>query len=110
MATPLLVATRRRLDAAFARFSQLQGTDLELQADYAKYLCILVSGYVEVAVSELAIEHCEKRSTPSVHSYISSQLDKLQNVKAERLLQLLGSFDAKWRVDLEAFLDNMVAS
>lgn len=99
-----MLATRRRVDAAFARATTLTAGDIEVQADFAKYLCILVSGYVEVAVSELAIEHCRTRAAPTVHTYAASQLERLQNLNAERLLQVVGSFNPQWRTTLESFM------
>jgi hypothetical protein len=98
---PLLVATRHRVDAAFTRANSLSAADIEIQADFAKYLCVLVSGLVEVAISEFAIQHCQSRSAPTVHAYAASQLDRLQNIKAERLLQVVGAFDPAWRGALE---------
>jgi len=102
--SPLSLATRRRVDAAFARASTVAAAYIEVLSDFAKYLCILVSGYVEVAVSELAIQHCRVRAAPTVYTYAASQLDRLQNLNAERLLQVVGSFDPTWRTTLESFI------
>lgn len=101
---PDVVAARHRVDAAFARAGTLAAGDIELQADFAKYLCVLVSGYIEVAVTQLAVQHCQSRAAPTVHTYASSMLDRLQNIKAERLLQLVASFDPAWRTALEAYI------
>lgn len=101
-----IVATlRAKLDATFARIGSFSGRDLELHSDFARYLCILVSGFVETALSELTAEHCRKRAAPTVSNYAQSQLSRLQNVKSERLLQLMGSFDPKMRVEFEEFID-----
>ncbi|MBZ0145793.1 MAG: hypothetical protein K8F56_19700 [Rhodocyclaceae bacterium] len=82
----------------------MKALDPEHQADYAKYLCILVSGFVETAFEELAIEHCRRRASPTVLSFAARKLARPQNLKAEPLLRLLGSFEASWRVELEGFL------
>ena len=37
-----------------------KSVDAEIQSDLARYLCVLVSGFVETAVAELAIEHCQE--------------------------------------------------
>lgn len=100
-----LMARRSRLDAAFARVKALTSQDNEVQSDFARYLCVLVSGFVETAVSELAAQYCTSRSGPQVSNYARSQLAKLQNVKTERLLQFVGAFDATWRTELESFMD-----
>jgi len=96
---------RNRLNAAFGRARSLGNVDAEIQSDYARYLCVLVSGFVETAVAELAIEHCTNRAHTSVSNYASSQLGRIQNLKAQKLLQVVASFEKKWSVDLSAFMD-----
>lgn len=101
-----LVATHRaRLESTFVRIQSLSAEDLEVRSDFARYLCVLVSGFVETAISELAAEYCQRYSAPTVSNYAQNQLARLQNVKSERLLQLIGSFDPKWRIELEKFID-----
>lgn len=92
----------RKLNDTFKRIDSLE--DLEVRADFARYLCILVAGYVENALYELVLAYCRNASSPPVRSFVQSQLDRLTNVNSERLLQLIGSFDQKWREDLEVFI------
>lgn len=94
---------KQRLDATFARF-HLVGEDLEARADFARYLCVLVSGYIERAVEELAIEHCRTWGPRTVLSFSTSTLRRLQNVNCEKLLNLLGRFDLQWMHEAEAFV------
>jgi hypothetical protein len=82
---------RNSLKDAFSRAQSLRTVDAEIQSDLARYLCVLVSGFVETAVTELAIEHCRNRSASSVLNYASAQLDRLQNLKAQRLVQVVRS-------------------
>jgi hypothetical protein len=96
---------RNSLKGAFDRAKSLQVVDAEIQSDLARYLCVLVSGFVETAVAELAIEHCRSRSATSVLSYASAQLDRLQNLKSQRLVQVIGSFEKKWSSELSSFMD-----
>lgn len=100
-----MTALKRRLDSTFARMGSLPDADFESKSDFARYLCVLVSGFVETALAELAIEYCRKRSVPQVTNYATSQLGRIQNVKAERLLQLMGSFEPSWRVEMENFIE-----
>jgi len=96
---------RNRLNAAFDRARSLGTVDTEIQSDYARYLCVLVSGFVETAVAELAIEHCRNRAQTSVSNYASNQLGRIQNLKAQKMLQVVASFEKKWSVDLSTFMD-----
>jgi hypothetical protein len=94
---------RRRLDATFGRIPS-SGTDVEVQADYAKYLCVLVSGFFECAIVALALDFVERRSASEITSYIERQLDHWTNPNTEKITNLLGSFSADWRNELTAYL------
>ena len=94
---------KQRLDATFTRAERI-GSDPELQSDFARYLCILVSGYLEKAVAELVLEHSRRMSAPSVQRFVELQTRRLTNVNSQRLKDLLGSFDLDWQQDLSAFL------
>lgn len=94
---------RQTLDATFQRLASLPG-DPEVLSDFARYLCVLVSGFLEQAVQELILEHARKRASPTVQRYVESRMRGFTNAKAQRLVELLGSFDQDWRRNLEAFL------
>lgn len=94
---------RQRLEATIKRLDLVQA-DPELQSDFAKYLCILVSGYVETAVTELLLEHSRRNAAPTVQRYVEAQTRRLTNLNSERLQQLLGSFDPDWRQSLSLLL------
>jgi len=94
---------RNRLDAAFAR-APAPTADLEFQADFAKYLCVLVSGFFENAIVTLILHYVEQRSAPEIASFVERQLDRWTNPNAEKIITLFGSFDADWRTALEGFL------
>jgi HEPN superfamily RiboL-PSP-like protein len=94
---------KQRLDATFKRAAQV-GSDLELQSDFACYLCILVSGYLERAIIEIVLEHSRQNSSPSIQRFVESRTRNLTNLNSERLRQLFGSLNADWQQDLELFL------
>lgn len=87
---------RKRLDATFGR-APLPAADLEFQSDYAKYLCVLVSGFFENAIAALLLDYVERRSSPEVLSYVERQLDYWTNPNIDKVIALLGAFDADWR-------------
>lgn len=96
---------RQRLDGVFAR-APPPATDPQLQADFAKYLCVLVSGFLEKAVASLLISRAEGKASPDVASFVEATLERWQNPRCEKLLQLLGSFDQRWRLSLEASMED----
>ena len=94
---------RMRLDATFKRASGSKG-DLELASDLAKYLCVLVSGFLEQAIIELLLEYIKIHSHASIRQYAEPRLRQFTTVKTNRIIELFGSFDTGWKNDLEKYL------
>ena len=95
---------RRRLDATFARASGL-GADAELLSDFARYLCVLVSGFLEQSVIALVQEHVRLNSNPAVQRHIEARLKRqFTNANSQRLIDLMSTFDPAWGNELQNFL------
>ena len=94
---------RQNLDNAFARIDRISEEELELRADFARYLCVLVSGFTEQAIRALVVEGAKQQSSESVGRFVESRLGKFQNPNAERIAQLVGTFSLVWRDELATF-------
>ena len=94
---------KRILDESFKRAAKVD-TDPELLSDFARYLCVLVSGFIEKAVVELVLEHTRHRADPTILRFVEYRTRQFTNANAQRLQELLGTFDPAWRGDLEQFL------
>jgi hypothetical protein len=94
---------RQLLDATLARAPQ-STADIEIQSDFAKYFCVLVSGFLENALVALILDYCERRSSPEVSLFVERQLELWTNPNTEKITQLLGSFSRDWRVASENFM------
>lgn len=107
MAAPREVEFRRRkLAAAFKRAEDLRSlTDpAELEAQYARYLCVLVSGFVERSVAEIIMNYAEGKTAQPLLLFVESALKRLANVDKERLLAVIGDLDSSWRVEIDAYV------
>ena len=91
------------LDDTFKRAAKV-GSDLELQSDFARYLCVLVSGFFEKAIVELILEHTRRHAGPSIQRFVEFRTQRLTNINTQRLQDLLGTLDSEWRRDLEGFV------
>lgn len=94
---------RRQLDTTFTRARGLNA-DAELLSDFARYLSVLVSGFVEQATIELLIEFVRTHSDPRIHRYVERSVRHLSNLKTQRLIDVVGALDPEWRSELEAFI------
>jgi hypothetical protein len=97
-----VVRRRQQLDATFKRASGL--TEAELLSDFARHLCVLVSGFLEQATIELVLAYTRRSASPAVMQYVEGQIRRVTNLNAQRLIEVLGSFDGDWRLQLEAHI------
>lgn len=96
---------KRRLDATFERCRKLgPSVDIETQSDYARFLCILVTGYLEKAVAELVMEHARRSGGPTLQRYVELNTQRFTNATSKKLKSLLGSFNPDWERKLDTVL------
>ena len=95
MNNPEAVRHRQRLDHLFKRIADFS-QDLELQSHWARYLCVLASGFLEISVRSIYGQYARQKSVPYVANYVDSQLKQFQSPKMENILELTRSFSANW--------------
>jgi hypothetical protein len=91
---------KQKLDNLIREIDEFHGDD-ELLAHLAKYLCIMVCGFLEDSLRTIYGDYAEKKASPNVANYVDSQLNGFQNPNMEKILTLAGSFCPAWREDLE---------
>lgn len=94
---------RQRLDSTLARAPQAVA-DIEVQSDFAKYFCVLVSGYLENSLVALILDYAATQSSPEITLFVERQLDSWTNPNTDKITKLLGDFSRDWRIATEAFL------
>ena len=72
----------------------------ELQSHWARYLCVLVSGFIENSVRLMYSDYVRSRAAPEVCKYAERHLGLFRNPNMESILQLTGSFSNQWREEL----------
>lgn len=90
----------KELDDLFARARKQD--DLEVQSDYAKFLVIRVSGLVEQVTAEIVFDYTQKRAQPSIVEHVEWRMNMFQNPTLQRILDLVASFQSRWREKLES--------
>ncbi len=91
---------KKRLDYLFDRAKEFAG-EPELQAHWSRYLCVLVSGFLEVAVQTLFTEYAKSKATPVVSNYVDAQVSRFQNPKMDKILELTRAFSSEWAEELD---------
>ncbi|MEQ1557839.1 MAG: HEPN domain-containing protein [Methyloglobulus sp.] len=80
--------------------------DMELQGHWGKYLCVLVSGFLENAISTVYIDFVSNAAAPHIVQYASKHLDKIQNPKSKKFVEVASQFKKEWGSDLEKFFSD----
>lgn len=78
---------------------------IEMQSHWARYICILTSGYVESAVRVIYGQYVRKNSySQPIIRYMIKQLEGVQNPRSEKLINIADAFDPAWGHALRAHL------
>jgi hypothetical protein len=110
----IAVKEKKKLDQVFKDTGDLlreidrHSIDLEMQSHLAKYLCVLVSAFLERSVRAILHDYVKNRSAPVVSKYVEDQLQFFYNPKTTRILELAGAFDPAWRAALETAIEDEI--
>ena len=104
MKNPEVARRQQRLNHVFSQISSF-AEHLELQAHWASYLCILVSGFLESSLRTIYAEYARHKSAPNVSNFVQRRLRGFQNPNMEAIIQLTSSFNPDWARDLKDATD-----
>lgn len=76
----------------------------------AQLLAVWASGYLEAKCREVMFMYTERRANPGVARYVAKRLDQFRNPRADKILELIGSFDADVARQLGDFAEGRIRS
>jgi HEPN superfamily RiboL-PSP-like protein len=105
-----------RLDKVF--ISSRTITDDEIKSHYARYLCVLSSGYIEESVKIIIRNYTSGKGHPNILNYVEATTRNLTNLNSEKLGIFLNAFNNNWKDQFDslvtdeekASLDSIVAN
>ena len=100
-----LVSQHQRLLWLIGQANNLPAEQLELRAHWARYICVLASGFLENSLKEIYSRYARSCSASAVGDFVESRLDRVQNPKASRFIETAQSFNKQWGIELRVFLD-----
>ena len=89
-----------RLDEAFTRAARFTN-EPEIEADYTRYLCVLVTGFLEQSIVQAILDYVDSQGNHRLSSYVAKTLSTGRNMRTERILEIVGNFDQEWRTQLK---------
>ncbi|WP_016953387.1 HEPN domain-containing protein [Anabaena sp. PCC 7108] len=91
---PSILAHRQKIDNLFKKVASF--TEPEIQSEWSKYLCILVSGFIEESLRVLLEKYCENKASPNIQKFVTKQIQDITNCKTSRITEILGKFSLIW--------------
>ena len=91
---------KQRLDNLFGQISVFSGNP-ELQSQWARYLCVLASGFLETSICAIYNKFTRQSASPQVANFVKCELDGFQNPKMGKILELTRAFNPQWADKLE---------
>lgn len=99
-----ILAKKQQLDRLFGYISTYNSdpeSNIEVKSHLAKYLCVIVCGFLETSVQEIFRSYCRNNSSTNVSNYVEKKLERFVNPNTEMMLQLAGLFSQQWRGNIE---------
>lgn len=100
----VIVGQKNTLDNLFLKIAQFSN-DTELSSHWARYLCVLVYGLIEVSIRQILFDYANTRSAPQVANFVKSRVRGVWNWNIEEILKTVGLFDTVLRNDIETAID-----
>jgi len=91
-----------RLDRVFEISKKIH--DDEIKSHYSKYLCVLLSGFIEESLKVILLNYTSNKSHPNVWNYVDLSTQNLSNLNAEKLGIALNQFCSQWKDKYDACL------
>lgn len=95
-----------RLKALFAKVRAIE--DDELQSHWARYLCVLTCGYLEVSIPAIYSEYAKTRSSPEVARFATRKLERFASPNHASILSLSSSFNPEWETELVVHMEGRI--
>ena len=99
---PRILSHRQRIDALFAKISLISNP--ADQSEWSKYLCILVSGYIEESLRVLLEQYSKNHSSSHIQNFVSKEIKSITNCKTSKIESILSQFSPAWK---DYFIDQM---
>jgi hypothetical protein len=99
-----LVRQKQKIEWLINQAKTFDGDQLELQSHWARYLCVLVAGFLENAISEVYSSYVQKCANAQVANYVTSVLNKIKNPKSQKFLETARSLNPDWELNLNNYI------
>jgi hypothetical protein len=100
---PEIVSNKTKIENILKKYKPTN--DDELKRDIARYVCVLVSGYIEESLRLLINEYVRGKSTPIIQHYVDSNIKRITNCKYNKIVEILNAFHPPWAADFSSIIE-----
>jgi formyltetrahydrofolate hydrolase len=90
-----IIANRDKLNYLLKNI-KISSFDFELQSHWAKYLCVLTSGFLENSIRIICGEYVKNKAAPFVQNFVDKELNRFQNPDMNKIIDLVSRFSQDW--------------
>lgn len=92
-----------KIISLLARVNEACGDNIELRADWAKYICVCSAGLLENSIKLIYSEYARKKVAKPVANFVESKLSTIRNPKFEKFCETAAAFNESWVEEIVAF-------
>ena len=90
-----IIRYQERLEYLFSQLVVLP-ENFELRSHWARYLCILVSGFLETSIHAIFSQYARETAAPHVANFVQRKLKEHRNPTMVEILELMRLFSPEW--------------
>lgn len=95
---------KSRISSLFETYDKV--IDPAEQAHSAKYLAVLVSGYLEQAIKEVLLHYTSQGTRSQISRYVEKTWPISRNMKTDNIDTILNQFDSSWSDEFKTWLEH----
>lgn len=99
MKTAEAVRLSNRISGLFKKIENIE--DMELKAQWARYLCVLCCGFLEVSFRAVLVDAATRRSSEEIRNFVEAKLDLSRSPKMGNMIETVALFSKTWSETLE---------
>lgn len=96
-----IISYQTKLKNLFDQYPKISSNDQLIQSHWARYLCVLSAGYLEISVRAIFNDYAKKHANPNIVNYVEINLKKFQSAKMNNIIELARTFNQDWALLLE---------
>ena len=98
---------KQKLDSLFTKIESVE--EMELKSHWARYLCVLTSGYIENSVRYIISDYSNNKASQPLANFVQRKIRMVTNLKKNNIVDLLNSFNPEWGTKfLEKITDKQI--